>query len=651
MCIDYRELNKLTVKNRYPLLRIDDLFDQLQGSSVYSKIDLRSGYHQLRVREVDIPKIAFITRYGHYEFQVMSFSLTNAPAIFMDLMNRVCKPYLDKFVIVFINDILIYSKNEQEHGEHLKLILELLKMEKLYAKFSKCEFWIPRVQFLGHVIDSQRIHVDPAKIESVKDWASPKTPKEIRQFLGLAGYYRRFIEGFSKIAKPMTKLTQKKVMFDWGDKQEAAFQLLKQKLCSAPILALPEGADDFLAYCDASHKGLGDVLMQREKVISYASQQLKIHEKNYTTHDLELGAVVFALKIWRHYLYGTKCTMFTDHKSLQHILDLKKLNMRQRRWLELLSDYDCEILYHPGKANVVADALSRKERIKPLRVRALVMTIGLDLPKQILGAQTEAKKPQEGRCRRYAYQEFKRSREIQEGKVRTAAFQKALGTRLDMSIAYNPQTDGQSERTIQTLEDMLRACVIDFKNSWERHLPLVEFLYNNSYHASIKAAPFEALYGHKCRSPVCLAEVGDAQLTGPEIIQETTEKIVQIKQRLQADAIAKRIRAEIREEFHTSSGPLDAGGNLPPVTIHTWLERFNKQKPRSFEKATAPVDAENRISHMEKIFDVMGCEDAFKTRLAVYKFEGNVLAWWKAYKSVLRGSITLFARRILRLVR
>ncbi|GJV57856.1 putative reverse transcriptase domain-containing protein [Tanacetum coccineum] len=249
------------------------------------------------------------------------------------------------------------------------------------------------VQFLGHVIDCRGIHVDPAKIESIKDWASPKTPTEIRQFLGLAGYYRRFIEGFSKIAKSMTKLTQKGVKFDWGDKQEAAFQLLKQKLCSAPILALPEGSEDFIAYCDASKKGLGAVLMQREKVISYASRQLKIHEKNYTTHDLELGAVVFALKIWRHYLYGTKCTVFTDHKSLQHILDQKELNMRQRRWLELLSDYDCEIRYHPGKANVVADALSRKER-EPLRVRALVMTIGLDLPKQILKAQTEARKPE-----------------------------------------------------------------------------------------------------------------------------------------------------------------------------------------------------------------------------------------------------------------
>ncbi|GJU07738.1 putative reverse transcriptase domain-containing protein, partial [Tanacetum coccineum] len=527
MCIDYRELNKLTVKNRYPLPRIDDLFDQLQGSSVYSKIDLRSGYHQLRVREEDIPKTAFRTRYGHYEFQVMPFGLTNAPAVFMDLMNRVCKPYLDKFVIVFIDDILVYSKNKQEHKEHLKLILELLKKEELYAKFSKCEFWIPKVQFLGHVIDSKGIHVDPAKIEAIKDWASPKSPTEIRQFLGLAGYYRRFIEGFSKIAKPMTKLTQKKVKFVWGDKQEAAFQLLKQKLCSAPILALPEGSEDFIAYCDASKKGLGAVLMQREKVIAYASRQLKIHEKNYTTHDLELGAVVFALKIWRHYLYGTKCTVFTDHKSLQHILNQKELNMRQRRWLELLSDYDCEIRYHPGKANVVADALSRKERDQPLRVRALVMTIGLDLPKQILNAQTEARKPENIKnedvggmlVENAKNPEAIRTEKLEPradgtlclngrswlpcyGDLRTVIMHESHkskysihpGTNLDMSTAYHPQTNGQSQRTIQTLKDMMCACAIDFGKGWVNHLPLVEFSYNNSYHASIKAALFEALY-------------------------------------------------------------------------------------------------------------------------------------------------------------
>ncbi|GKD90790.1 putative reverse transcriptase domain-containing protein [Tanacetum coccineum] len=276
-------------------LEMQELSNQLQelsnrGLSVYSNIDLRSGYHQLRVRDEDFPKTAFRTRYEHYEFKVMPFGLTNAPAVFMDLMNRVCKPYLDKFVIVFIDDILIYSRNEEEHANHLRIILELLRKEKLYAKFSKCDFWIRMVQFLGHLIDSQGLHVDPAKIEAVKNWASPTTPTEVRQFLGLAGYYRRFIQGFSKIAKPLTKLTQKNKKYIWEKDQETAFQLLKQKLCEAPILALPEGNDDFVVYCDASLQGLGAVLMQKEKVIAYASRQLKPHEENYTTHDLELGA-------------------------------------------------------------------------------------------------------------------------------------------------------------------------------------------------------------------------------------------------------------------------------------------------------------------------------------------------------------------------
>ncbi|KAJ0927415.1 putative nucleotidyltransferase, Ribonuclease H [Helianthus annuus] len=356
MCIDYRELNMLTIKNRYPLPRIDDLFDQLQGAACFSKIDLRSGYHQLRIQEEDIPKTAFRTRYGHYEFVVMPFVLTNAPAVFMDLMNRVCKPYLDRFVIVFIDDVLIYSKSKAEHAQHLRLVLELLQGNQLYAKFSKCEFWLEEVQFLGHIVNSRGIHVDPAKIEAVKSWITPKNPSEVRSFLGLAGYYRRFIEGFSKIAVPLTALTHKDKPFVWGNAQETAFQTLKRMLCNAPILTLPDGSDNFIVYCDASNLGLGCVLMQRDKVIAYASRQLKIHEKNYTTHDLELGAVVFVLKIWRHYLYGTKCTIYTDHMSLQHIFNQRELNMRQRRWVELLNDYDCEIRYHPGKANVVVGA-------------------------------------------------------------------------------------------------------------------------------------------------------------------------------------------------------------------------------------------------------------------------------------------------------
>ncbi|KAL0556560.1 hypothetical protein IC582_005074 [Cucumis melo] len=257
LCIDYRELNKVTVKNRYPLPRIDDLFDQLQGATIFSKIDLRSGYHQLRIRDSSIPKTAFRSRYEHYEFIVMSFGLTNALAIFMDLMNRVFKDFLDSFVIVFIDDILIYSKTEAEHEEHLHQVLETLRANRLYVKFSKCEFWLKKVSFLGHVVSSEGVSVDPAKIEAITNWPRSSTVSEIRSFLGLAGYYRRFVEDFSRIASPLTQLTRKGTPFVWSSACESSFQELKQKLVTAPVLTVPDGSGSFVIYSDASKKGLG----------------------------------------------------------------------------------------------------------------------------------------------------------------------------------------------------------------------------------------------------------------------------------------------------------------------------------------------------------------------------------------------------------
>ncbi|KAJ4957631.1 hypothetical protein NE237_024742 [Protea cynaroides] len=299
LCIDYRELNKLTIKNRYPLPRIDDLFDQLQGAKVFSKIDLGRGYHQLKIKEGDIPKTAFRTRYGHYEFLVMSFGLTNTPATFMELMNRVFHDILDTSVIVFIDDILVYSKDNETHIKNLNAAQQCLRKEKLYAKFTKCEFWLSEVPFLGHVVSAEGIKVDPSKIEAIVKWEAPKSVAEIRSFMGLAGYCRRFVEDYSRIAVPLTSLTKNGGKFVWMDKCEKSFQTLKTRLISALILTIPVPGQPFTLYTDASGLGLGCVLMQGEQVIAYALRQLKTHEKNYPTHDLELAAVVHAVKIWR----------------------------------------------------------------------------------------------------------------------------------------------------------------------------------------------------------------------------------------------------------------------------------------------------------------------------------------------------------------
>ena len=340
--------------------RIDDLFDQLRGAWVYSKIDLRTGYHQLRVRETDILKITFRTRYWHFEFTVIPFILTNARAAFMDLKHRVFKPYLDQFVLVFVDDILIYSKFEEDHEGHLRIVHQTLREHQLYAKFSKCEFWLTEVRFLRHVVSASVVSVDPEKDEAVMSWERQKSVFEIRSFLRLVGYYRRFILDFSRLATPMTKLTRKEVKFEWNDLCEEAFQELKRRLTSAPILIVLERGQRYTMYCDASKDGLGYVLMQSHRVVAYGSRQLKNHKQSYLTHDMELVAIFFALKAWRHHLYGEKFEVFLDHKTLKYIFTQQDLNMRQHRWMEYLEDYEFTLHYHPGKANVVADALSQK---------------------------------------------------------------------------------------------------------------------------------------------------------------------------------------------------------------------------------------------------------------------------------------------------
>ncbi|GKA94058.1 putative reverse transcriptase domain-containing protein, partial [Tanacetum coccineum] len=464
--------------------------------------------------------------------------LTNAPEVFMDLMNRVCKPYLDKFVIVFIDDILIYSKTKEEHEVHLKLVLELLRKEKLYVKFLKCEFWLQEVHFLGHVVNHSGIHVDPSKIQVVKNWKAPTTPSK-----------------------------------------EEAFQTLKNNLCDAPILSLPDGVKDFVVYCDASNQGQGCVLMQRGKVIAYASRQLKIHEKNYTTHDLELGAVVFALKTWRHVLYGggSSCSVIMSERfatilsgvkemilaahseafkqenvlierlhGLDQQMERKKdgsLYFMDRIWVPLVGDVKMVILneahksryfVHPGANKIYHDLRDMYWWPRIKRDIAIYVSKCLTYAKVKAEHQRPSGLLQQPEIPEWKWDKITMNLITKLPRSRSGhnAIWKALGTRLDLSTAYHPQTDGQSERTIQTLEDMLRACIIDFGGSWDVHLPLVEFSYNNSYHSSIWCALFEALYGRKCRLPVLWEKIREGSVIGPELVLKTTDKVVLINKKL-----------------------------------------------------------------------------------------------------------------------
>lgn len=382
LCIDYRGLNRVTIKNKYPLPRIDDLFDRLHGARYFSKIDLRSGYWQVRVHEADVEKTAFRTRYGHFEFLVLAFGLTNAPATFMDLMQRTFRPYLDEFVIVYLDDILIYSNSLEEHLGHLRLVLDKLRESKLYAKMSKCEWAKRELAFLGHVVGERGLKMDDRKIAAIQAWPPLKDVKAVRSFLGLAGYYRRFVQNFSQITVPLSDLTKKDVPFRWGRAQEEAFAKVKEAVCTAPVLVLPKPHLPFVVTTDASGLGVGAMLGQDQgrglQPVAFYSKKLLPAEKNYPVHEQELLAIICALQEWRHYLHGTKFTIKTDHHSLQYFQSQPHLSARQVRWSEYMQQFDFTIGYLKGKDNVVADALSRRpDFLNALSTSAV--TIGREL--------------------------------------------------------------------------------------------------------------------------------------------------------------------------------------------------------------------------------------------------------------------------------
>ncbi|XP_042423270.1 uncharacterized protein LOC122010867 [Zingiber officinale] len=471
LCIDYRQLNAVTIKNKYPLPRIEDLFDQLKDTCVYSKIDLRSGYHQLRVGDADIPKTAFRTRYGHYEFL---------------------------FVIVFIDDILIYSRSEKEHRRHLRIVLEMLRREHLYAKFSKCAFWLPSVGFLGHVVSSRGISVDPQKIEAITSWEQPKTVQEIRSFLGLAGYYRRFVEGFSSIALPLTRLTRKGEKFSWTESCEQSFQELKRRLVTAPVLVLPSGMDGFVLFTDASYQGLGAVLMQRDRVVSYASRQLKDHERNYPVHDLELAAIIFALKIWRHHLYGITFEIYTDHKSLK----------KSRGVLACHRVMVTELIQNFSELGLMEQAQTE---------RGLLVTMVAQSPivERIKEAQAT---DQHLLC-------VPESHPVQEDLLREAHRSRFAihpgGTRMYRDLKRSYWWNGMKK----DIAVFVAQCLVCQQIKAEHQRPA-------GYHSAIQMAPFEALYGRACRSPTLWDEVGESSVLGPQRIQRDAELVGTIRRRM-----------------------------------------------------------------------------------------------------------------------
>src|SRR3954463_12436004 len=389
MCIDYRALNKITVKNRYPIPRIDDLMDQIHGAKVFTKIDLRSGYNQVRIHPNDIEKTAFRTRFGHYEFRVMPFGLTNSPATFMTLMQDIFRPLLDKFVIIYIDDILVFSRDYKEHEDHLRQVFQILRQNRLYAKTSKCAFFQESVEYLGHIISSKGVATDPAKVQAIREWPIPTNLKDVQSFLGLCNYYRRFVPSYSHIAAPLTALTRKNTPFIWDTKIQKAFQELKDRMSESPVLVIPSSNPDhpFAITTDASNFAIGGVLTQDQgygpQPIAYTSRKLSDREQNYPTHEKELLAILRALKTWRVYLLGNHFKIWTDHATLKFFQTQPRLSPKQARWSEYLEEYNHEIKYLPGKENHVADALSRRPDLQTNTISSWKPTTTITLADQL----------------------------------------------------------------------------------------------------------------------------------------------------------------------------------------------------------------------------------------------------------------------------
>jgi hypothetical protein len=756
MCIDYRALNKLTIKNKYPLPRIDELLDRLVGAKYFSKIDLRSGYHQVRIAEQDIEKTAFNTRYGHYEFLVLPFGLCNAPATFMHLMNELFKSYLDTFVIVYIDDILIYSRTLQEHKQHVRKVLDILRKNQLYAKKEKCELFRTEVSFLGHCVSGDGISMEADKIKSVLEWPVPTDVEQIQKFLGLAGYYRKFVKNFSSICTPISELLSKHIQFKWTERQQKAFETLKQAMTSAPILALPDPSIPYTIKTDASSFAIGAELSQGGKPIAFLSHKLNPAQRNYATHEKEQLAIVSALTDWRHYVLGTHVTIETDHCSLKYLHTQPMLSQRQARWQETLSQFDFEIVYKPGKQNVVADALSRRNdhQLTNLNSNVTNSTVNTELYQQIQSAyendvvyklvlakltsgdtngnhllqngiiynkKNQVCVPNNNEIKQLIYTEHHDTmlaghggiektfesiartfywsgmhEEIkqyvssclpcQQNKSRnsnklgllqplpipnqkweqvsmdlitqltktkrgndaiivvvdkltkmshfipttttvsatqtatlfmneivryhgipssivsdrdarfTSSFWKSLwklcGTKLNMSTAFHPETDGQTERMNRTLEQMLRAYVNYKSNDWDEYLVSCEIAYNNSVQSSTGYSPYYLNNGYNIKLPITMNDqvaVQSTNETANTMIQRMNNDLEQAKQHI-VQAQQKQIKYANQHRQHVTFQINDR------VMLSTQNLNTNNRSPKLLPKYIGPFTIIKKMS-------------------------------------------------------
>jgi transposase InsO family protein len=786
MCVDYRDLNRITVKNRYPLPRVEELFDRLRGAKYFSKIDLRSGYHQVRIDPDDVHKTAFRTRYGHYEFLVLPFGLTNAPATFMHLMQSIFGPHLDHFVIVFLDDILIYSKTLAEHRRHVRMVLELLRRNQLYAKRSKCEFFKQSISFLGHVISGEGISMEQDKVKAIEDWPTPTGVAAVRSFLGLAGYYRRFVKDFSRIAMPLTGLLRTEVKFQWNESQQQSFLQLKQSISTAPVLALPDDSLPYIVSTDASGFAVGATLCQDQgngpQPIAFLSHKMNEHERNYPVHEQELLAVIIALKEWRHYLFGRPFKILTDHQSLRYLSTQPHLSPRQIRWSEFLQQFDYQMEYSPGRFNIAADALSRREDLQSSQhtvslhqLSESTITVAADLLQQVktaysndpfccdllsnprphlphyqlrdglifcgsqlyipssdeikskilseahdsaVGGHVGVVKTVEAVSRSYYWpkmqedvKEYLKSCAICIGnKARndvpagllhpiphpprrwqqvsmdlitqlprtrsgldaifvvvdksskmihcipttttvtapqladlffreivrlhgvptsiisdrdprfTSSFWselwKRMGTKLAMSTAYHPQTDGQTERANRSIEDILRAYVGKKQDDWDEHLTAVEIAYNNSKQLSTGFSPFYLNYGQHPSFPLSSA-IQPASETGNASVEQLLERLqddlvvaeqnvakAQEQQQKQANQHRSDIQFEVGQKVWLSTSDLRLRMKITPKLSPRWIGPFlikRKLSPLNYELDLPSTLSIHPVFHVSKL--------------------------------------------------